>query len=171
MIEPDHPQLPISRASFYDTSKKETGQNLGLMRLIDERPSDLETPFFDVRQMTWHLRKDGQLVNEQRIRRLIGLMALMPIYPKPNTSRPAKGHKTYPYLLKGLRVERPNQVWCSDITSGATTDDRTRARLVAIMDWHTRKVLAWRISNTLEVDFCPSRQIASQSPAGQWSRH
>ena len=123
MIEPDHPQLSIgrqcellsiSRSSFYYTPKGETGQNLGLMRLIDEQ--FLETPFFGVRQMTWHLRNDGHLVNEKRIRRLMRLMGLMPIYQKPNTSRPAKGHKIYPYLLKGLRVERPNQVWCSDIT-------------------------------------------------------
>lgn len=66
--------------------------------------------------MTWHLRNDGHLVNEKRIRRLMRLMGLMPIYQKPNTSRPATGHKTYPYLLRGLRVDRPNQVWCSDIT-------------------------------------------------------
>ena len=66
------------------------------MRQIDERPADLETPFFGVRQMTWHLRNDGHLVNEKRIRRLMRLMGLMPIYQKPNTSRPAKGHKTYP---------------------------------------------------------------------------
>jgi putative transposase len=91
-------------------------------------------------------------VNEKRIRRLMRLMGLMPIYQKPNTSKPAKGHKTYPYLLKGLRVDRPNQVWCSDITYLPMR--RGFLYLVAIMDWHTRKVLAWRISNTLEADFC-----------------
>jgi hypothetical protein len=109
MIEPDHPKLSIgqqckllsiARSSFYYTPKGETEQNLGLMRQIDEQ--FLETPFFGVRQMTWHLRNDGHLVNEKRIRRLMRLMGLMPIYQKPNTSRPAKGHKTYPYLLKGL---------------------------------------------------------------------
>lgn len=159
MIEPDHPQLSIvqqckllsiARSSFYYTPKGETEQNLNLMRQIDEQ--FLETPFFGVRQMTWHLRNDGHLVNEKRIRRLMRLMGLMPIYQKPNTSRPAKGHKTYPYLLKGLRVERPNQVWCSDITYLPMR--RGFLYLVAIMDWHTRKVLAWRISNTLEADFC-----------------
>jgi len=159
MIEPDHPQLSIgqqckllsiARSSFYYTSKGETEQNLDLMRLIDEQ--FLETPFFGVRQMTWHLRNDGHLVNEKRIRRLMRLMGLMPIYQKPNTSRPAKGHKTYPYLLRGLRVDRPNQVWCSDITYLPMR--RGFLYLVAIMDWHTRKVLAWRISNTLETDFC-----------------
>jgi len=159
MIEPDHPQLSIgqqckllsiARSSFYYTPKGETEQNLDLMRQIDEQ--FLETPFFGVRQMTWHLRNDGHLVNEKRIRRLMRLMGLMPIYQKPNTSRPAKGHKTYPYLLKGLRVDRPNQVWCSDITYLPMR--RGFLYLVAIMDWHTRKVLAWRVSNTLEADFC-----------------
>jgi len=123
MIEPDHPDLSIgqqckllsiARSSYYYEPKGETEQNLGLMRRIDEQ--FLETPFFGVRQMTWHLRNDGHLVNEKRIRRLMRLMGLMPIYQKPNTSRPAKGHKTYPYLLRSLRVDRPNQVWCSDIT-------------------------------------------------------
>ncbi|WP_233356017.1 IS3 family transposase [Henriciella aquimarina] len=159
MIEPDHPELSIgqqckllsiARSSFYYTPKGETELNLGLMRLIDEQ--FLETPFFGVRQMTWHLRNDGHLVNEKRVRRLMRLMGLMPIYQKPNTSRPAKGHKTYPYLLRGLRVDRPNQVWCSDITY--LPMQRGFLYLVAIMDWHTRKVLAWRISNTLEADFC-----------------
>lgn len=159
MIEPDHPQLSIgqqckllsiSRSSFYYTPKGETEQNLSLMRQIDEQ--FLETPFFGVRQMTWHLRNDRHLVNEKRIRRLMRLMGLMPIYQKPNTSRPGRGHKTYPYLLRGLRVDRPNQVWCSDITYLPMR--RGFLYLVAIMDWHTRKVLAWRISNTLEADFC-----------------
>ncbi|WP_430700912.1 IS3 family transposase [Pontivivens nitratireducens] len=159
MIEPDHPDLSIgqqckllsiARSSFYYTPKGESEQNLGLMRRIDEQ--FLETPFFGVRQMTWHLSNDGHLVNEKRIRRLMRLMGLMPIYQKPNTSRPTKGHKTYPYLLRCLRVERPNQVWCSDITY--LPMGRGFLYLVAIMDWHTRKVLSWRISNTLEADFC-----------------
>ncbi|MBM2217510.1 IS3 family transposase, partial [Sulfitobacter pseudonitzschiae] len=115
--------------------------------------------------MTWHLRNDGHAVNGKRIRRLMRLMGLMPIYQKPNTSKPTKGHKTYPYLLRGLRVDGPNQVWCMDITYLPMR--RGFLFLVAIMDWHTRMVLSWRISNTLDADFCPSRQIASQSPAGQ----
>ncbi|TYC80501.1 DDE-type integrase/transposase/recombinase [Stappia sp. BW2] len=138
MIEPNHPQLSIgqqckllsiARSSFCYEPKGETEQFL-------------ETPFFGVQQMTWHLRNDGHLVNEKRIRRL------MPIYQKPNTSRPVKGHKTYPYLLRRLRVDRPNQVWCSDITYLPMR--RGFLYLVAIMDWYTRKVLSWRISNTLE---------------------
>jgi putative transposase len=115
--------------------------------------------------MTWHLQNEGHPVNEKRIRRLMRLMRLMPIYQKPNTSKPAKGHKTYPYLLGGLRIDRPNQVWCSDITYIPMR--KGFLYLVAIrcpaavclqtargMDWFTRKVLAWRISNTLEADFC-----------------
>ncbi|WP_237059692.1 IS3 family transposase [Loktanella sp. M215] len=159
MVERDHPDLSIgqqcallqvSRSSFYYTPQGETEQNLALMRLIDVQ--FLETPFFGVRQMTWHLRNEGHAVNEKRIRRLMRLIGLMPIYQKPNTSKPANGHKTYPYLLRGLRVERPNQVWCVDITYLPMR--RGFLYLVAIMDWHTRMVLAWRISNTLDADFC-----------------
>lgn len=142
--------LSVSRSSFYYMPKGETAMNLMLMRQIDEQ--FLETPFFGVRQMTWHLRNEGYLVNEKRIRRLMRLMGLMPIYQKPNTSKAAKGHKTYPYLLRGLRVDRPNQVWFADITYLPMR--RGLLYLVAIMDWHTRKVLAWRISNTLEAGFC-----------------
>ena len=100
--------LGLSRSTLYYRGAAETETNLCLMRLIDEQ--FLETPFYGVRQMTWHLRNDGHLVNEKRIRRLMRLMGLMPIYQKPNTSKAAKGHKTYPYLLRGLRVDRPNQV-------------------------------------------------------------
>ena len=96
--------------------------------------------------------ENDHVVNEKRIRRLMRLMGLMPIYQKPNTSKAAKGHKIYPYLLRGLRVGRPNQVWCADITYLPMR--RGFLYLVAIMDWYTRKVLAWRISNTLEAGFC-----------------
>jgi len=142
--------LSIPRSSFYYRPKGETALNLALMRQIDEQ--FLETPFFGVRQMTWHLRNEGHLVNEKRIRRLMRLMGLMPIYQKPNTSKAAKGHKIYPYLLRGLWVERPNQLWAADITYLPMR--RGFLYLLAIMDWHTRKVLAWRISNTLEAEFC-----------------
>jgi len=129
MIEPDHPDLSIgqqckllsiARSSFYYTPKGETEQNLGLMRRIDEQ--FLETQFFGVRQITWHLHNDGHLVNEKRIRRLMRLMGLMPIYQKPNTSRPGRGHKTYPYLLRGLRVDRPNQVWLVRVPRNSPSD-------------------------------------------------
>ena len=120
------------------------------MRQINEQ--FLETPFFGVRQMNWHLRNDRHLVNQKRIRWPMRLMGLLPIYQKPNTSRPAKGHKTHPYLLRGLRVDRPNQVWCSDITYLRMR--RGSLYLVAIMDWHTRKVLSWQVSNPLEANHC-----------------
>ena len=159
MIEKDHPRLSvaeqcrllsISRSSFYYAPKGETAFNLALMRLIDEQ--FLETPFYGVRQMTWHLRAEGHLVNKKRIRRLMRVMGLMPIYQRPKTSIKAKGHKTYPYLLRGLRINRPNQVWCADVTYIPMR--RGFLYLVVIMDWATRKVLAWRLSNTLEADFC-----------------
>ena len=159
MIERTHPKLSvgaqcrllsISRSSFYYAPHGETSMNLDLMLLIDKQ--FLDTPFYGVRQMTWHLQNKGHAVNEKRIRRLMRLMRLMPIYQKPNTSKPAKGHKTYPYLLGGLRIDRPNQVWCADITYLPMR--KGFLYLVAIMDWFTRKVLAWRISNTLEAEFC-----------------
>ena len=159
MIEPKHPKLSIgsqcrllsiARASFYYELQGESEMNLELMLLIDKQ--FLETPFYGVQQMTWHLQNEGFPVNVKRIRRLMRLMGLMPIYQKPNTSLPAKGHKTYPYLLRGLTVDRPNQVWCTDITY--LPMKRGFLYLVAIMDWFTRKVLAWRISNTCEAEFC-----------------
>ncbi len=159
MIESDHRDLSIakqcellsiSRSSYYYEPRGETALNLGLMRRIDKQ--FLETPFYGVMQMTWHLRNEGHPVNEKRIRRLMRLMGLMPIYQKPNTSKPTKGHKIYPYLLRKLRVNRPDQVWAADITYLPMR--RGFLYLVAIIDWHTRKVLAWRISNTLEAEFC-----------------
>ena len=124
MIERDHSDLSIGqqcallsipRSSFYYMSQGETEQNLALMRLIDVQ--FLETPFFGVRQMTWHLRNEGHAVNEKRIRRLMRLMGVMPIYQKPNTSKPAKGHKTYPYLLRGCgwRGQTRFGAWTSPI--------------------------------------------------------
>lgn len=159
MIDKAHPRLSvaeqcrllsISRSSFYYEPKGETVLNLALMRLIDRQ--FLETPFYGVRQMTWHLRAEGHRVNEKRIRRLMRLMGLMPIYQRPKTSIKAKGHKIWPYLLKGRRIDRPNHVWCSDVTYIPMR--RGFLYLVVIMDWATRKVLAWRLSNTLEADFC-----------------
>ena len=159
MIERTHPNLSVGaqcrllsilRSSFYYAPQGETAMNLGLMLKVDKQ--FLDTPFYGVWQMIWHLQNEGHAVNEKRIRRLMRLMRLMPIYQKPNTSKPAKGHKTYPYLLGGLRIDRPNQVWCADITYLPMR--KGFLYLVAIMDWFTRKVLAWRISNTLEAEFC-----------------
>ena len=161
MVEPDPPGLSvvkqcallsISRSPFYygPKSESESERNLDLMRVIDKQFP--QAPLYGVRQMTWHLRNEEHFVNEKRIRRLMRLMGLMPVYQKPDTGKAAKGHKIYPDLLRGLRVDRPNQVWCADITYLPMR--RGFLYLVAIMDWHTRKVLAWRISNTQEADFC-----------------
>lgn len=123
MIERGHPDLPvtkqcrllsISRSTYYHEPRGESPENLTLMAEIDRQ--FLETPFYGARQMTWHLRAEGRLVNIKRVRRLMRLMGLMPIYRPPRTSIPVKGHKIYPYLLRGLEIERPNQVWCADIT-------------------------------------------------------
>ena len=159
MIERSHPALSIgpqcrllsiSGSPFYHEPAGETDQSLGLMRLIDRQ--FLDTPFYGVRQMTWHLQNEGHSVTQKRIRRLMRLMRLMPICQRPNTSKPRKGHKAYPCLPGGLRVDRPGQVWCADIT--CLPMRRGFLYLVAIMDWFTRKVLSGRISNTLEADFC-----------------
>ena len=159
MIERNHKELPIvkqcvllsiSRSSFYHAPKGESAENLALMAEIDRQ--FLDTPFYGVQQMTWHLRAKGWTVNVKRVRRLMRLMGLMPIYQQPRTSIPAKVDKTYPYLLKGMRIDRPNQVWCADITYIPLA--KGFLYLVAIMDWHSRKVLSWRLSNTMDVQFC-----------------
>ncbi len=166
MIERDHPALSIgtqcrllsiSRSSYYHEPVGETEQNLGLMRVIDQQ--FLDTAFYGVRQMTWHLQNEGHGVNQKRIRRLMRSRAFDadPTW-KPNTSKPRKGHKTYPYLLGGLRVDRPGQVWCADITYLPMR--RGFLYLVAIMDWFTRKVLAWRISNIEPWSATGSRTMA-----------
>ena len=102
--------------------------------------------------MMCHLKAEGHAVNVKRVRRLMRLIGLMPIYRQPRTSIPAKGHKLYPYLLRGVRIDRPNQVWCADITYIPLA--KGFLYLVAIMDWWSRKVLAWRLSNTMDVQFC-----------------
>jgi putative transposase len=142
--------LSISRSSFYHEPKGESAENLELMAEIDRQ--FLDTPFYGVQQMTWRLRAKGWMANVKRIRRLMRLMGLMPIYQQPRTTIPDKGHKRYPYLLKGMRIDRPNRVWCADITYIPLA--RGFLYLVAIMDWHSRKVLAWRLSNTMDVQFC-----------------
>ncbi len=124
--------------------------NLELMRLIDEQ--HLETPWYGARQMARHLRRQGYGVNRTRIGRLLRLMGLSAIYQKPNTSKPHPQHKIYPYLLRGMKISKPNQVWCADISYIPMR--RGFLYLVAIMDWASRKVLSWRLSNTMDADFC-----------------
>ena len=120
------------------------------MRAIDEQ--FLETPWYGSRQMARHLQRQGWRVGRHRIRRLMAMMSLVPIYQRPNTSVPHPEHRIYPYLLRDLLIDRPNQVWCADITFLPMR--RGFLYLVAIMDWFSRKVLAWRLSNTMDAAFC-----------------
>ena len=148
--------LGICRSSLYYQPAAASAQDLELMALMDRQY--LKTPFYGSRRMTVWLRIQGHQVNtrkavlsRKRVRRLMQLMDLEAIYRRPNTSKPAPGHKVYPYLLRGLEINRINQVWATDITYIPMA--RGFLYLVAIMDWHSRYVLAWRLSNTLDVDF------------------
>jgi putative transposase len=142
--------LDLSRSSVYYQPVEISPQDLLLMRLIDEQY--LKTPFYGSRSMTLHLRRLGYPVNRKRIQPLMRLMGLEAIYPKPKTSRPHPEHKIYPYLLRNLNIDRPNQVWAADITYVPMA--RGFMFLVAVMDWYSRKVLSFRLSNTLDTDFC-----------------
>ncbi len=159
MIEPEHPRLSvvrqcelvsISRSGFYYRPAGETPLNLTLMQLIDAQ--FLETPWYGSRQMARHLRREGYTVGRKRVRRLMARMGLEPIYQRPRTTIPHPGHRIYPYLLREVVVDRPNQVWCADITYIPMR--RGFLYLVAVMDWSTRKVLSWRVSNTMDAAFC-----------------
>ncbi len=120
------------------------------MQLIDAQ--FLETPWYGSRQMARHLRREGYTVGRKRVRRLMARMGLEPIYQRPRTTIPHPGHRIYPYLLREVVVDRPNQVWCADITYIPMR--RGFLYLVAVMDWSTRKVLSWRVSNTMDAAFC-----------------
>jgi putative transposase len=159
MIESRHPKLSvvrqcelvsISRSGFYYQPAGETLLNLMLMRLIDEQ--FLQTPWYGSRQMARHLKREGYSVGRKRIRRLMAKMDLVPIYQRPRTTVPHPDHQVYPYLLREMVIDRPNQVWCADITYIPMR--RGFLYLVAVMDWSTRKVLSWRVSNTMDVEFC-----------------
>ncbi len=159
MIDRTHPQvslshqcvlLDISRASVYYRPVPTRAEDLELMKLMDRQY--LKTPFYGSRRMKAWLLQQGHLVSRHRVRKLMRLMGLEAIYRRPHTSQPAPGHRVYPYLLKGLEVNRVNQVWATDITYIPMA--RGFLYLVAIMDWHSRYVLAWKLSNTLETDFC-----------------
>ena len=159
LVEPQAPDislrrqcqlLGISRSSMYYQRKALGAYDLELMRLIDAE--HLRTPVYGSRRMSAHLNRQGYAVNRKRVQRLMREMGLQAIYPKPCTSRPGMGHRIYPYLLRGRVIDRPNQVWATDITYIPLA--RGFMYLVAIMDWHSRRVLAWRVSNTLDTDFC-----------------
>ena len=159
MVEPSHTALSlmtqcrllsISRSSWYYEPKGESPFNLLLMRLIDEQ--FLATPYYGSRQMARWLKRQGHDVGRHRVRRLMRFMGLRTIYQEPRTSQPHPHHRLYPYLLRNLAITRANQVWCTDITY--IPIKRGFLYLVAIMDWHSRKVLSWRLSNTMETSFC-----------------
>ena len=159
LIEPHHPQISIARqcellglprSTYYYHSQGESPQNLHLMRLLDEKYTD--TPYYGIRRMTAWLRNEGYNVNHKRVARLLRKMGLEAIYPKPRTTVPHPEHRIYPYLLRGVEVNRTNQVWSTDITyirlhSGFIY-------LVVVMDWYSRYVLSWSLSITMDVSFC-----------------
>jgi putative transposase len=142
--------LSISRSSIYYKPRGESLENLTLMRRIDEL--FLQCPFYGSRQMARQLDRNGVRVGRHRVRRLMRLMGLEAIYQAPRTSAPHPAHRIYPYLLRNMTIDRPDQVWCADITYIPVR--RGFLYLVAIMDWATRHVLAWRLSNTMDSRFC-----------------
>ena len=140
----------LNRASYYYAAASETTENLQLMRLLDEQY--MQTPFYGYRRMTVCLRNAGYLVNPKRTARLMGVMGIEALYPKPQTTVVNPAHKIYPYLLRGVKIIRPNQVWSTDITYLPLAGGFMY--LTAVIDWFSRYVLTWRLSNTLDALFC-----------------
>ena len=158
MIDRDH-ELPlsaqaealnISRGSIYYVAAPVSAEDLAVMRRIDQLHIDF--PFAGSRMLRDLLAAEGSMLGRRRITSMMQQMAIKATYPKPNTSKPAAGHRIYPYLLRGLAIDRPNQVWATDITYIPMA--RGFVYLCAVMDWFTRRVLAWRVSNTMEAEFC-----------------
>lgn len=154
--------LDLNRSTLYYEPATESELNLTLMRLLDEYY--LQMPFLGVIKMTERLRSQGYEVNPKRVRRLLRKMGLVAIYPTPKTTVPNKEHKIYPYLLRNLPITHANQVWSSDITYIPMA--KGFMYLVAVMDWFSRYVLSWRLSNTLDGSFC----LAALQEALQWSK-
>ena len=159
LVELDNPRLSIcrkcallglNRSTYYLPPAVESEENLRLMRLIDEQY--LTTPFFGSRRMAAWLAQHGEKVNRKRVQRLMRLMGLEAIYPKPKLSLAGRGHRIYPYLLRDVRIERPDQVWSADITYIPMAAGFMY--LAATIDWYSRYVIAWRLSNTLDGSFC-----------------
>jgi len=159
LVEPIHPDLSIerqcelvglARSSYYYHPTSAKAEDLHLMRLLDAQY--LQTPFYGSRRMTVWLRQQGYAVNRKRVRRLMSQLGLAAIYPKPQLSRPDPDHGLHPYLLRGVTITSPDQVWSTDITYIRLLTGFVY--LAAILDWYSRKVLAWRLSNTLETQFC-----------------
>ena len=157
--------IGLARASYYrgGAPGEETVENLELMRLIDEEYT--RHPFYGSRKMRDWLRRQGHAVNRKRVRRLMRKMRLVSVAPKPNTSSPGSEHKLYPYLLRGLQIERPDQVWCADITYLRLAHGFVY--LTAVMDWYSRYVLAWEVSVTMEEEFCVSALKSALRRHGQ----
>jgi putative transposase len=142
--------LAIARSGVYRPSKPANDNDLGLMRRIDQLFT--AWPFLGSRRMARMLSQDGQRVNRKRVQRLMRKMGIAALGPKPRTTKPAPGHKIYPYLLRNLAIDRPNQVWAADITY--VPIGRGFLYLVAVIDWASRAVLSWRLSNTMDASFC-----------------
>lgn len=171
-ITPQHSRLSVRRqcallglapASYYYQAAPESAENLHYLRLLDQEYTD--HPFYGVRKMTVWLQQQGYAVGPKRVRRLLRAMGLMAVYPKPRLSLNPLAHRRFPYLLKGVAIVRPNQVWSTDITY-----IRLRGGFVflaAVLDWYSRYVLAWELSISLEADFCVAvleRALADQRP-------
>ncbi len=154
--------LGLHRSGLYYEPQSETLENLELMRLLDEQYT--KCPFYGVRRMRAWLGSRGYRVNEKRVRRLLRKMGLLAIYPKPSLSQSVAGAQVYPYLLRHTRIERVNQVWSTDITYVRLSQGFIY--LVAVMDWHSRYVLAWEVSNTLESSFCVAALDRALQQAG-----
>jgi putative transposase len=159
LVERDHRQLSVRRqcallglcrSSLYYEAAQETAENLRLMRRIDREYT--AHPFLGSRRLTKWLQEQGEVVNRKRVQRLMRRMGLEAIYPKPKLSTAGRGHRIYPYLLRNVRIERPDQVWSTDITYVPLASGFMY--LAAILDWFSRYVLAWRLSNTLDGSFC-----------------
>jgi len=155
--------LKVARSTLYYQPAPVDPDDLALMRRMDELYT--ASPFYGSRRMVAVLRRDGWVVNRKRVRRLMRVMGLEAIYQTPNTSQAHPDHKVYPYLLRGLVIDRPNQVWCADITYIPMA--RGFVYLVAVMDWFSRRVLSWRLSITMEADFCVAALQEAKARHGQ----
>lgn len=153
--------LDVARSTVY-YQPTPRGSDTDLMRRIDE--IHLQLPFLGSRRIVDELADQGIIVNRKHVQRLMRIMGLVALYPKRKTSTPAPGHKIYPYLLRGMTIDRPGQVWCTDVTFLPMASGFLY--LVAIMDWYSRKVLAWRVSNTIDTSFCVDALIEALEKYG-----
>ena len=154
--------MGITRSAYYYQPKGESQTNLAIMRKIDE--FHMKHPEWGYPRMTSYLRQAGYNYNKKRVARLMGKMNIRSVLPKPKTTQRGDGHKVYPYLLKGYKIDRPNEVWATDITY--IPMHHGFMYLSAVMDWHSRFVLSWKLSNTLELHFC----IEALREAFEWGQ-